>query len=130
MCKVLLVDDDDDHLFIIGEYLRSNGIEFNLAQSAAQARKCLNHCEYDIVISDFHMPGESGLDLFRWVSFRYPGLPFILMSGNQDPLLSREAMSMGVYCFVEKPFELSYLKRLITDQDRCVIRAGIEAPAA
>ncbi len=130
MYRVLVVDDDDDLLFIIGEYLGSNGIEFHLAQSAAQARKRLNHCEYDLVISDLQMPGESGLDLYRSVSFRYPGLPFILMSGNMDPRVRLEAMSLGVCNFVEKPFELSDLKRLIADQDRCAIRAGIGAPTA
>jgi CheY-like chemotaxis protein len=44
MYKVLIVDDDEEFLFIIGEYLGSHGIEFHLAQSAAQACKRLNHC--------------------------------------------------------------------------------------
>ena len=65
MCKVLLVDDDEDLLLIIGEYLEAYGIEFDFAQSAAQALKRLGYCKYDLVISDLNMPGESGLDLFR-----------------------------------------------------------------
>lgn len=130
MKKVLVVDDDEDFLFIIGEYLHSKGIEFHLAQSASQARKSLTHSSYDVVISDLQMPGESGLDLFRFVSFRYPGLPFILMSGNIDPRLRREAMSMGIRSFVEKPFELSVLKCLITDPGLCEIRTATGVPAA
>jgi len=130
MNRILVVDDDEDLLFIIGEYLDSNGIGSHLAVSAAQARKRLAHFEYDLVISDLNMPGESGLDLFRSTSFRYPQLPFILMSGNLDPRLRREAISMGVCNFVQKPFELSYLKRLITDPDRCAVPAAIGAPAA
>jgi len=130
MGKVLVVDDDEDLLFIIGEYLDSNRIEFHLARNAAQARIRLNHCEYDVVISDFNMPGESGLDLFRSASFRHPGLHFILMSGNMDRRLRREALRMGICNFIEKPFLLSDLKRLIIDPDRCVNRVGIEVPAA
>ncbi len=130
MYRILVVDDDEDLLFIIGEYLGSHGMECHLAHSAAQARKRLSRCEYDLVLSDLQMPGESGLDLYRSVSFRHPGLAFILMSGNQDPRVRREAMSMGICNFVEKPFELSYLKRLIKDPDRCAIRARIGAPAA
>ena len=129
MNKVLLVDDDEELLFLIGEYLGAYGIEFDLAESAAQARKRLKYCEYDLIISDLNMPGESGLDLFRSVSSRYPGLPFILMSGNRDPRLRREAMSMGICDFLEKPFLLSDLKRIITDS-ACVKRAAIGAPAA
>ncbi len=130
MHRVLLVDDDEDLLFIIGEYLDSNGIVFHLADSAAHARKRLAHFNYDLVISDFHMPGESGLDLFRWVSERYPELPFILMSGNLETRLRREAISMGVFSFMEKPFELRELKRLINNSTRFAIRAEERAPAA
>ena len=130
MRTVLVVDDDEDLLFIMGEYLDSTGIRFHLATSAAQARKCLARFDYDLVISDLHMPGESGLDLFRTVSLRYPGLNFILMSGNLAPRLRREAIAMGICIFVEKPFQLSDLIPLITDSDLCEVRAGIGASTA
>ena len=129
MNKVLLVDDDEDLLFLIGEYLEAYGIQFDLAESAAQARKRMKYCEYDLIISDLNMPGESGFDLFRSVSSRYPGLPFVLMSGNRDPRLRREAVSMGICNFVEKPFLLSDLKRIITDL-ACVKPDAMGAPAA
>jgi DNA-binding NtrC family response regulator len=129
MNKVLLVDDDEDLLFLIGEYLEAYGIKFDLAESAAQARKRLKYSEYDLIISDLNMPGESGFDLFRSVSSRYPELPFVLMSGNRDPRLRREAVSMGICNFVEKPFLLSDLKRIITDL-ACVKPDAMGAPAA
>ena len=59
MNRVLLVDDDEDLLFLIGEYLDAFGIEFDLAESAAHARKRLKYREYDLVVSDLNMPGES-----------------------------------------------------------------------
>jgi DNA-binding NtrC family response regulator len=130
MGKVLLVDDDYDFLFIVGEYLESFGIDFDLTLSVPQARKRLSHHKYDMVISDLNMPGESGLDLFRYVSSRHPQLPFILMSGNLDPRLRREAIAMGICDFVEKPFHLSELKSIISNPTRCVLQAGIGAPAA
>jgi DNA-binding NtrC family response regulator len=130
MGRVLIVDDDEDLLFIIGEYLESYGIHFDLAGNASQARKRLNHCQYDMIISDLNMPGESGLDLFRYVSSRRPGLPFIIMTGNRDPRLKREAIAMGVCDFVEKPFYLSHLKNIITGPHTCAVRAGVGAPAA
>ncbi len=130
MGKVLIVDDDEDLLFIIGEYLESYGIDFDLARSASQARKHLTHCEYGMVISDLNMPGESGLDLFRFVSSRQPRLPFILMSGNRDPRLRREAIGMGICNFVEKPFHLNELRSMISGSSRCAIRAEMGAPAA
>ncbi|MCL5406779.1 MAG: response regulator [Deltaproteobacteria bacterium] len=130
MIRVLLVDDDEDLLFIIGEYLNMNGIECHTATSVSRARKRILLCDYDMVISDLQMPGESGLELFRFVSFRHPKLPFILMSGNQDPRIRRQALKMGVYRFLEKPFELNMLKHIITNPVPCETQVGVGAPAA
>ncbi len=130
MGKILIVDDDEDLLFLIGEYLESCGIEFDTAASAAQARKRLNHSRYDLVISDFNMPGESGLDLFRSVSIRQPETPFILMTGNSDPRLRREAVAMGICDFMEKPFHFRELKRLLSSAAQRRIRSIASAPAA
>jgi DNA-binding NtrC family response regulator len=130
MKKVLVVDDDEDLLFIIAEYLSMNGIECDSATSASQARKRILTCDYDMVISDLQMPGESGLELFRFLSYRRPELPFILMSGNPDPWIRREALRMGVCRFFQKPFHLSSLKRLLANPASCKTKAGMEAPAA
>ncbi len=113
MRNVLVVDDDEDLLFIISEYLNMNGIECHTATSVSLARKRFIHCDYDMVISDLQMPGESGLELFRYLSFRRPKLPFVLMSGGMTSRVRREALRMGICRFLEKPFELSVLKRMI-----------------
>lgn len=131
MRKVLVVDDDEDFLFIVGEYLNMNGMECHTATNVCRARKLLMRRDYDLVVSDMQMPGESGLEFFRFVSCMRPGLPFLLMSGNPDSRLRREALRMGVCCFLEKPFELSLLKRLVTTgSGRCRTEVAIGAPAA
>ncbi len=104
MVRILLVDDDTDLLFLISEYLGLRGIECETAESASQARDLLKRSAFDIVISDFNMPCESGLDLFRSISSIYPGIQFIIMSGSIDQKLKRQAIDMGVADFVEKPF--------------------------
>ncbi len=130
MTRVLLVDDDQDLLFLIGEHLNMNGIECHYANSVSMARKRLVRWDYDVVVSDLQMPGESGLELFRFLRLRRPRQPFILMSGNLDPWTKRDASRMGVCRFLEKPFELSALKHLITAPAPSLARAGIGAPAA
>ena len=130
MRRVLVVDDDEDLLFIIAEYLNMNGIECHIATSASRARKLLAHRDYDMILSDLQMPGESGLELVRFVSMRRPKTPFILMSGNLDARTRREALRMGICRFFEKPFELSVLKRFITNPVLCQTQAGVGAPAA
>ena len=130
MKKVLVVDDDEDFLFIIAEYLSMNGIECDSATSASQARIRFSACDYDMVISDLQMPGETGLELYRFFSCRRPELPFILMSGNGDPWISREALKLGVRRFLQKPFNLSFLKGLLANLEDSKTKAGIEVPTA
>ena len=113
MARILVVDDDDGLLFLIGEYLGAFGFDFTTASSVAQARHRLKHGRYDLVISDLHMGGESGLDLFRYVSARYPTIRFILMTGCLDSRIKREALKLGVCDYMEKPFQFSDLIEII-----------------
>ncbi len=130
MPNVLVVDDNVDLLFIIEEYLNMNGIECDTATSVSRARKNLVHRDYDMVVSDLEMPGESGLELFRFLSFTRPKLPFLLMSGSLDSRTRHQARKMGICRFLEKPFELRVLKRMILSLAPCETQAGIGAPAA
>jgi len=113
MARILIVDDDKDLLLIMSEYLSAYGFELDLAHSAAQARDYLEHSECDAVLSDFNMPDESGLDLLGHVSSRYPGLPFIMMSGCSMSILEDKAMKMGSSGYVAKPFRLRDLIRTL-----------------
>ncbi len=109
MARILIVDDDKGLLLIISEYLSAYGFELELAHSAAQARHFLERSECDAILSDFNMPGESGLDLLGHVSSRYPGVPFIMMTGCGTPTLEDKAMQMGGSGYLEKPFRLKDL---------------------
>jgi two-component system response regulator FlrC len=111
--RVLIVDDETEFLLLIGQYLEAKGVDFELADSVAQARKHLGDSRFDMVISDFNMPGESGFDLFRFISSRYPGLRFVLMSGCTDSGLKRKARKMGICGYLEKPFAMYDLMKLI-----------------
>jgi len=113
MARILIVDDDKDLLLIMSEYLSAYGFALEIAHSAAQARQYLEHSECDALLSDFNMPGESGLDLLGHVSSRYPGLPFIMMSGSGMSLLEDKAMKMGSSGYIEKPFRLKDLVRTL-----------------
>lgn len=130
MAKVLLVDDDRSFLFIMGEYFEAHGIAYDTASSVDQARKQLKRSRYDAVISDFNMPGENGLDLFRHVAARYPDVPFILMTGCSDFRLKKEALRMGVCQYIEKPFHVLQLIQTIKGRELSSCQPGVAVPAA
>jgi DNA-binding NtrC family response regulator len=113
MARILIVDDDETLVLIMSEYLSAYGIESELAYNVAQARHYLDHSACDAIISDFNMPGESGLDLLCHVSSRYPGLPFIMMTGCSTSKLKDKAMKMGSSAYLTKPFRLAELVGII-----------------
>lgn len=100
----------------MSEYFELVGFEFDLAVSAEQARNNLKRSRYDVVVSDFNMPGESGLDLFRYVSSVYPEIPFVLVTGCDVLQVKRESTRMGVHAFISKPFQLDELRQTILNQ--------------
>jgi DNA-binding NtrC family response regulator len=113
IARILIVDDDEDFLRLMGEYLQSVGLEHDLAVSAEQARNRLAHYAYDVVVSDFKMPDESGLDLFRHVSSMYPGTPFVLITGCDDLRIKRESLRMGIHVYIQKPFRMNDLLQIL-----------------
>jgi len=113
MARLLIVDDDEDFLCLIGEYLELAGFEADVVVSAEQARKNLKCSRYDVIVSDFNMHRETGFDLFRYVSSHHPETPFIMVTGCDGLQLKREAMRMGVHAFISKPFHLDELRQTI-----------------
>jgi DNA-binding NtrC family response regulator len=127
MAKILIVDDDKDILYLMGESLESAGLEYDLAGSAEEARDRLKRSGYDLIVSDFNMPGESGLDLLHYVSVVYSQIPFVLMTGCDDLRIKRESMRMGAHAFIQKPFYLYELGEIIINlveiEDQMVVPA-------
>ena len=113
MARILLVDDDEGLLSLISEYLSAYGFETESAASAAEARHWLEETQFDAILSDFSMPGESGIDLLIHVVSKYPGLPFIMMSGSGFSSLKAEAMGLGSMEFIPKPFEFKEMVGLL-----------------
>ena len=128
--RVLIVDDEADFLLLIGQYLEAKGVDFELAGSAAQARKHLMGSRFDLVISDFNMPGESGLDLFHFISSSYPGLRFVLMTGCTDKDLKRKARRLGICGYFEKPFAMYDLMKVIHNHVPIVSRDEVYGHAS
>jgi DNA-binding NtrC family response regulator len=128
MARILIVDDDENLVHLMGEYLESVGLEHDLAVSAEQARNRLKRSGYDVVVSDLNMPGESGLDLLSHVSSMYPETRFILMTGCDDLRIKRESMRMGADAYFEKPFYLNELWQTIINLMRR--EDQMEVPAA
>ena len=109
MAAILLVDDDDLFRSLVGMFLDTVGYVCSQAVSVTQARAWLMTKQFDLILSDFNMPRESGLDLLEYVSVEHPETPFIMMTGESSPAIRRRALEMGARECLTKPFRLNGL---------------------
>ena len=113
--KILLVDDDLDLSTMLESVLKADEYEVDSAQELDTAFKLIASGEYEIMLLDKNIPGingnsEGGLDLLKHV--RSLGLPseVIMMTGDPTVETAIEAMKLGAFDYISKPFSLKELR--------------------
>jgi HD-like signal output (HDOD) protein len=93
--RLLLVDDDEALLRSVARYVRTfeERWEVVTAPSARAALGLLADSDFDVVISDLHMPSVDGVDFLRRVQQEHPDTVRILLTGGDDPLRARKAVA-------------------------------------
>jgi DNA-binding NtrC family response regulator len=110
--KVAIIDDEVDMRESVAQWLQLSGFEPVCFDAAEPALKVIGAEFPGVVISDIRMPGMDGMALLRRLQSIDPGLPVILMTGHGDVPMAVEAMRIGAFDFVEKPFEPDRLAEL------------------
>jgi CheY-like chemotaxis protein len=115
-CRVLVADDDPEILALIGKVLSDEPFEVTLCNDAESALVRLQRGgRYDILISDFMLPGISGIDLIHQV--RNNGatatMPVVMISGHGNYAMDSRAKMAGANAFLRKPFTLSHLRTTV-----------------
>ena len=113
--KILIVDDEEDLTWGISRNLLNSGYNFDVhcAKDGDSAFEKLEKNTYDLVISDFRMPGCNGLELILDVRQRNPETEIILMTAYGSDEIKKKAEERGSFFYIEKPFEMNYLKHLV-----------------
>lgn len=104
--SILVVDDDDSIIEILITYLNAKGYQTTAAATGEDAVAHLERGDLDLVITDLKMPGMNGLELARKALMADPDRPVILMTAFAEVDNARESVSIGIYDFVLKPFDL------------------------
>lgn len=110
---ILVVDDNRQLREMIRAGLEILGYRVTVAADVQEARRQLQERAHSLVLSDYEMPGGSGLQLLDYVTEVYPHLPFIMLTAHREAELARRAISTGAVDFLAKPFALSELGRVI-----------------
>jgi len=118
---VMYVDDDIALVYLIKRVLSRKGFAVTTFTDPHEARAALEAQpeSYDLLVTDYNMPGYSGLDLLREAKSIRPNLPVALASGYVTPELERAAIREGANALIYKPNDVNELcetvQRLIAD---------------
>jgi len=102
--KVAIVDDEADMRQSISQWLALSGFDTETYPSAEEALKAIGPEFPGVVVSDIKMPGMDGMAFLKRLMGMDSGLPVILITGHGDVPMAVEAMRVGAFDFLEKPF--------------------------
>ena len=104
MSKVLVVDDQRNMRTTTSMMLRSAGYDVDEAASGEEACEKTSHDSYDLVLTDLKMGGKDGIDVLRHVKEQAPLTEVIVMTAYGTIESAVEAMRIGAYDYIQKPF--------------------------
>lgn len=113
--SALLVEDDTATRALIARQLRRSGLDVVALESGERVLReaADRYTSFDVVILDVHLPGMSGLELASLIQARRPEQPIVVITGDPDPRLAREALARGPVSYLLKPFEMSELLGIV-----------------
>ena len=112
MPRILAVDDSEDDLLFLGEFLRQHHDSFETATSGSLALVKLKSEFFDLVISDYQMVGGDGLWLLSELKQLNLSTKFILVS-SETKYAADHYLSLGADAFIPKPISWDLLKSQI-----------------
>ena len=115
--RLLLVDDEQAFINVLGKRLARRGVEASLATSGAEAIQRLRSSDFDVAVVDLKMEGMDGIELLGVFKKMLPQMPVIILTGHGSERAAREGVRQGAFDYLLKPCELD---RLLEKIDQAV----------
>ncbi|MBU1098734.1 MAG: sigma-54 dependent transcriptional regulator [Bacteroidetes bacterium] len=113
MEKIVVIDDDQSIRETLSNYLKRQKFEVYSAEDGVKGWELISNLLPDLVISDYRMPGFTGIEVLKKTKQLDPNIHFIIITAFDDMQTTIEAMQQGAYDFIEKPLEIEKLKLTI-----------------
>jgi CheY-like chemotaxis protein len=111
--QILVVDDEPFIRTTVREALGDEGFEVSVAATGDAGLKLLAARNFDIVLLDVKMPGIDGMEVFRRIGKKGIRVEVVMISGHATIETAVEAVKGGAHDFLEKPFSLAKLKKVV-----------------
>ena len=102
---ILVVDDDQRLRELLRGYLSRNGFRVTLAGDAAEARHSMAAMQFDLMVLDVMMPGESGVEFAAALRAKDRALPILMLTAMNEPRDRVAGLESGADDYLAKPFE-------------------------
>lgn len=120
---LLFVDDDADFREVATRRFQRSGYQTQPAADGEEALALAERRHFDVVILDMRMPGISGLEVLQKLRPTSPDCEFIMLTGEGSIETAVQAMKLGAFDYITKPFPLAELEELIQKAyERCSLR--------
>ncbi len=116
--RVLIVDDEANLRKVLAATLKREGYDVATAADGDAALEELREGGADVVVTDLVMPQRDGLSLLREIQARSPEIPVIVITAHGTVDSAVEALRLGAFDYITKPFEQEELKRVIAKATR------------
>ncbi len=113
VCNALIVDDEDDIRELIALTLLPLGVNCLPAETLGEARALLKRQAFNFCITDLRLPDGSGLELVAHIQKQYSHLPVAVITAHGNVESAVEALKLGAFDFVSKPFDLAVLRTMV-----------------
>ena len=105
METILIVDDEKNYLVVLETLLTDEGYDVHTSDSAIHALELLEAYEVDLVITDMKMPKMDGIEFLGRAKETHPDVPVIMMTAFGTVEKAVEAMKLGAFDYITKPFQ-------------------------
>ena len=111
--RILIADDDKNLRMVLANELSEEGFGADIAENGAKAMGLLENQEYDVLLLDLNMPGLGGMDVLKKIKALELTTEVVILTGNATISTAVEAMKLGAYDFLTKPFKMAELKAVL-----------------
>lgn len=112
MYKALIIDDEENICELISMSFLSINIDCVEAYSVSEAIIALQEETFDVCFTDLKLPDGDGFDILRYIQEKLPNLPVAMMTAHGNVESAIEALKLGAFDFVSKPFKVETLRNL------------------
>ena len=126
MARILIIDDDAAILNLMTKACRQQGHEVDAVLTSNEALQSLDASPPDLMIVDLILGEKSGMDIIRYAHEKHPDVQLIMVTGQGSVEIAVEAMRLGAFDYLAKPFEVTDLQKAVA---LAIQQRGAETPA-